>query len=345
MTFETGSCPAFPGFQFFIEMIYTERIFQIKNEKEFEELALEIFYFQSETVPVYKEFINYLKLKPKRIDTISKIPFLPVEFFKSHKIIVQGKKPQIVFDSSGTTGSTQSRHFVADVGLYKTSFLKSFSHFYGDPSEYCILALLPSYLERSGSSLVYMAEELIKYSGHPMSGFYLDETDKLMGVLRELKSAQTHAILIGVSFALADLAETYQGNLSGIIFMETGGMKGRRKEMVREELHGLLKNSFRISEVHSEYGMTELLSQAYSKGNGIFNCPLWMKILLRDSYDPLQNINTGNTGTINIIDLANIYSCSFLATSDLGKLHPDGSFEVLGRMDNSDIRGCNLMVG
>jgi phenylacetate-coenzyme A ligase PaaK-like adenylate-forming protein len=326
-------------------MINTERIFQIKNEKEFEELALEIFHFQSETVPVYKEFINYLKVIPGSVDSVSKIPFLPVEFFKSHKIIAAGQKPQIVFKSSGTTGSTPSKHFVASLDLYEKSFLRCFSNFYGNPGDYCILALLPSYLGRSGSSLVYMAEKLINYSGHHLSGFYLNKTDKLIAVLRDLKSEQTPVILIGVSFALADLAEIIQEDLSGIIFMETGGMKGRRKEMVREELHGLLKTSFNISEVHSEYGMTELLSQAYSKGNGIFNCPPWMKILIRDSYDPLQILKPGNTGTMNIIDLANLYSCSFLATSDLGKLHHDGSFEVLGRMDNSDIRGCNLLVG
>ena len=326
-------------------MIEIDRIFQIKNEKEFEKLALEIFHFQSETVPVYKEFISHLKIVPGRIDTISEIPFLPVELFKSHKIIVKGEKTQIIFDSSGTTGNKPSKHFVADVDLYEKSFLKGFSCFYGDPSDYCILALLPSYLERSRSSLVYMAEKLIKVSRHPLSGFYLHEKDKLMGVLRELKSSQTPVILIGVSFALADLAECCQEDLSGIIFMETGGMKGRRKEMVREELHGLLKASFNITEVHSEYGMTELLSQAYSKGNGIFNCPPWMRIMIRDIYDPQQILNAGNTGTLNIIDLANIYSCSFLATSDLGKLHSNGSFEVFGRMDYSDIRGCNLLVG
>jgi phenylacetate-coenzyme A ligase PaaK-like adenylate-forming protein len=326
-------------------MINIERIFKITNDKEFEELALEIFHFQSETVPVYKEFINYLKVEPKRIDSVNKIPFLPVEFFKSHEIIVRGEKPQIIFESSGTTGSTHSKHFVANIDLYEISFLKCFSSFYGNPEDYCILALLPSYLERSGSSLVYMAGKLINYSGNTLSGFYLNEMEKLMGVLRELQSAQIPVILIGVSFALAYLAEHYKENLSGIIFMETGGMKGHKKEMVREELHRLLMDSFRITEVHSEYGMTELLSQAYSKGNGIFNCPPWMKFLIRDSYDPLQIITTGNTGTMNIIDLANIYSCSFLATSDLGKLHQDGSFEVLGRMDNSDIRGCNLLIG
>jgi phenylacetate-coenzyme A ligase PaaK-like adenylate-forming protein len=326
-------------------MFDIERIFRIKNDMEFEELALGIFHFQSKMVPVYREFIKHIKVNPEKINSFSKIPFLPVEFFKSHKIITEGKKPQIVFESSGTTGSIHSRHFVADVSLYERSFLEGFRYFYGNPGDYCILALLPSYLERSGSSLVFMAEKLINHSGHPLSGFYLHEAEKLISVLKELKSQKTPTILIGVSFALADLAESFREDLSGIMIMETGGMKGRRKEMVREELHSLLMDSFNISGVHSEYGMTELLSQAYSKSKGIFNCPPWMKIEIHDSHDPFQILKTGNTGTINIIDLANIYSCSFIATSDLGRLHPDGSFEVLGRMDNSDIRGCNLMVG
>jgi phenylacetate-coenzyme A ligase PaaK-like adenylate-forming protein len=326
-------------------MISTGRIFQIKDEKEFELLALEIFHFQAETVPVYKEFLNYLKVIPKKVNSFTKIPFLPVEFFKSHEVITSGKKPQIVFESSGTTGNVTSKHYVADRGLYEKSLMSGFTRFYGNPEKYCILALLPSYLERSGSSLVYMAERLISVSKDPDSGFYLDKHEKLINLLRQKNASKSPTILLGVSFALADLALSHPMDLKNIIFMETGGMKGKRKEMVREELHSLLINSFHITEVHSEYGMTEMLSQAYSKTGGIFCCPPWTKVLVRDSYDPLSIINEGGAGTLNFIDLANIYSCSFLATSDLGKLHPDGSFKVMGRVDNSDIRGCNLMVG
>lgn len=326
-------------------MILPQKIFNIQSESEFQTLALEIFQYQSQNVPAYKNFISHLKINPAEITDYRSIPFLPVELFKSQKITAENKETEIIFESSSTSGSVPSRHYVADLTIYEESFLKGFRNFYSEPSGLCILALLPSYLERSGSSLVYMADKLIKLSGHSESGFYLTEHEKLITVLRKLKKIGQPTLLLGVSYALLDLAEKYEENLESIIIMETGGMKGRRKEMVRENLHSFLKKKFHAGQIHSEYGMTELLSQAYSKGDGIFQTPPWMRVLIRDSYDPFHFIEDGSTGSINIIDLANIYSCSFIATSDLGKLHENGSFEVLGRIDNTDIRGCNLMIG
>lgn len=326
-------------------MVNSETIFSISSESEFQEIALEVFRYQAINIPVYRDFLSLLKIKPENISNYQQIPFLPVEFFKSHEIIAESKEPEIVFESSTTTGSVPSKHFVASIDLYIESFIKGFGKFYGNPADYCILALLPSYLERKGSSLVFMANELIHQSKHVESGFYLDEHEKLITLLKKLQKAGKPCILIGVTYALLDLADRFKESLSDIIIMETGGMKGRRKEMVRDDLHSYLKSSFDLKSVHSEYGMTELLSQAYSKGEGRFYCPPWMKILIRDSYDPLQILTTGSTGGINIIDLANLYSCSFIASSDLGRLNDDSSFEVLGRIDNSDIRGCNLMIG
>ena len=255
-----------------------------------------------------------------------------------------GQDPEIVFESSGTTGMERSRHFVADAGLYRESFMKGFEWFYGAAKDWCFLALLPSYLEREGSSLVYMAEHLIHASGHPDSGFYLYDHDKLLSTLSRLQAQKQKTILLGVSFALTDLAEACRENLSGILIMETGGMKGRKKELVREEVHQLLKKSFGVATIHSEYGMTELLSQAYSQGEGLFRTPPWMKVLIRDTHDPFNFLPPGNTGLISIVDLANYHSCAFISTSDLGRSNPDGTFEVLGRMDNSDVRGCNLLI-
>jgi len=326
-------------------MIHPEKIFCIQNESEFQFMALEIFQFQAQNIPVYKDFISHLKINPSEIKDYLEIPFLPVELFKSHEIIAPGKKAEIIFESSSTTGVVPSRHYVAEKAIYERSFLQTFRNFYDDPSKMCILALLPSYLERSGSSLVYMAEKLIKLSGHPESGFYLNEHERLISVLKKLKKEGQPSVLLGVSFALLDLAEEYSTDLKGLIILETGGMKGRRKEMVREELHTILKTRFNLNQIHSEYGMTELLSQAYSKRDGIFYAPPWMRVLVRDSYDPFRMMQAGNTGNINIIDLANVYSCSFIATSDLGRMNSDGGFEVLGRIDYSDIRGCNLMIG
>ena len=276
---------------------------------------------------------------------MEEIPFMPVEFFKSHRIIREGMKAEVIFESSGTTLSTPSQHHVADAALYRESFTRGFRKFYGAPEDLCILALLPSYLERRGSSLVYMMDQLISMSKHPQSGFYLDNLEELSFILQKRKLDGHPTLLLGVSFALLDLAEAYPLELpKNITIMETGGMKGRRKEMVRSELHQALQVAFGFNKIHSEYGMTELLSQAYSYGDGVFRCPPWMDMLVRDPNDPLSLLDDGSPGGINIIDLANLYSCSFIATSDLGRHYGDGTFEILGRFDHSDIRGCNLLV-
>ncbi len=321
-----------------------EQIFQIDSQQEFEKIALDIFKFQVAENPVYRKYVSQLNIQSEKISAIDQIPFLPVEFFRTEKIITENKEPQRIFTSSGTTGSEASKHFVSNLSIYEESFSKCFDLFYGKPGEYCILALLPSYLEREGSSLIYMMNDLIKKSGHKKSGFYLNNHAELSDTLQSLKESQQKTILLGVSFALLDFIEKYPIKFPELIVMETGGMKGRRKELIRDELHAVLCNGFGANKIHSEYGMTELLSQAYSNGNGIFKTPPWMKILIRDPNDPFNMLHHRETGGINIIDLANIYSCSFLATQDLGKTFDDNSFEVLGRFDLSDIRGCNLMV-
>jgi phenylacetate-coenzyme A ligase PaaK-like adenylate-forming protein len=323
-------------------------IFSIKTPQEFKNLAIDIFRFQAEHNEVYKQYIHSLKIELDNIDEIEKIPFLPIEFFKTHTITsTPNKSESIVFKSSGTTGENTSKHFVNDISVYEKSYSTAFKIFYGNITDYCFLALLPSYLEREGSSLVYMADDLIKKSKHSESGFYLKNYDELILKLQQLADKKQKTILLGVTYALLDLVDKFplfkfpKGYLT---VMETGGMKGKRKEMIREELHDILKQGFGVETIHSEYGMTELLSQAYSKGDGNFSCPPWMKILIRDVNDPFSYLEKGRTGGINVIDLANIYSCSFIATQDLGKISPNTSFEVLGRFDNSDIRGCNLMV-
>ncbi len=320
-----------------------KEIFTINTPEDFENIALKIFKFQYENINVYRRFCDFLKINPKAVKKIEKIPFLPIRFFKSHTVIAQGISPEIIFSSSGTTGTEHSKHTVAKLNLYETSFFKTFENRYGKSSELTILALLPSYLEREGSSLIYMVDFLIKKTENPNSGFYLNTTSELIQKLEVLEKKNSKTLLIGVSYALLDLIEINKFQLKNTIVMETGGMKGRRKEMVREELHEILKKGFGVSEIHSEYGMTELLSQAYSKGDGIFTCPPWMKILTREPEDSLA-FNKEKTGGINVIDLANLYSCSFIATDDLGKLKKDGTFEILGRFDSSDVRGCNLMV-
>jgi len=325
-------------------MIDTSKIFEISSAQEFESLALDVFRFQIEKIPVYSLFCEHLGRTKNNTTTVKEIPFLPIAFFKSKKVVSSKNKEQVIFSSSGTSGQITSKHYVTDLALYEQSYLKSFETFYGDISEYCLMALLPSYLERGGSSLIYMVNDLIHKSNHVDSGFYLDEMDVLVEKLIKLDSQGIKVLLIGVSFALLDLVEKYQLNLKNTIVMETGGMKGRRQELIREELHAILKKGFGPPSIHSEYGMTELLSQAYSQGNGIFKNPPWMKVLIRDTEDPLSLQEHGKTGGINVIDLANINSCSFIATQDLGKSYEDGSFEILGRFDNSDIRGCNLMV-
>lgn len=318
-------------------------IFNVGSSKDFVRLAIEVFRFQYENVSVYRSFCDLLQCDPSRIKSLEDIPFLPIQFFKSHNIIAEGMVPEITFSSSGTTGAITSKHLVSDLKIYEESFNNGFKEFYGNPSDYAILALLPSYLEREGSSLIYMVEHLIKDSNNIHSGFYLDEMDALIEKIDFLERHGQKSLLIGVSYALLDLIEKKNQKLHHTLVMETGGMKGRRKEMIKEELHKVLKNGFGVEKIHSEYGMTEMLSQAYSKGDGVFSCPPWMKILTRDPEDA-QSYVTNKTGGINVVDLANLYSCSFIATQDLGKVHNDGTVEILGRFDASDIRGCNLMV-
>ena len=319
-------------------------IFNIQTQEEFKQVALNVFKHQFKNNKVYRSFCDLLYIHPSSINQVEEIPFLPIQFFKSRKILSSLEEVQETFTSSGTTGSITSKHFVTDINLYKESYLKGFSHFYGNIEDYVVLALLPNYLEREGSSLVFMVDDLIQKSKNSESGFYLNNIEELAKKLTELDKKGQKVLLIGVSFALLDLIETAQFNLKNSIIMETGGMKGRRKELVREELHQILQNGFGVSEIHSEYGMTELLSQGYSDGNGVFKTPPWMKILTRDTEDALTIQQIGKTGGINVIDLANYNSCSFIATQDLGKVHKNGTFEIIGRFDNSDIRGCNLMV-
>lgn len=323
-------------------MISKQRIFNIQNEKEFRETALAVFRFQLENNLVYKQFIEYLAVNTEEINSIDKIPFLPVRFFKSHKIISNRLIAEKIFTSSGTTGMELSKHLVTDLSFYKESIERSFHHFYGFFSDYTIFALLPSYLEREGSSLIDMVKLWIEFSGR--GGFYLYNHPDLYNDLKRNEEEGKKSILIGVSFALVDFVEQYHLNLKNTIVIETGGMKGRKKEITREELHSILKNGFGVSEIHSEYGMTELLSQGYSNGKSGFKTPNWMRILIRDSEAPLSILETGKTGGINVIDLANLNSCSFIATEDLGRVLPDRTFEVLGRFDHSAVRGCNLMV-
>jgi phenylacetate-coenzyme A ligase PaaK-like adenylate-forming protein len=325
-------------------LIAASDIFSISNNKQFEKIALKVFRFQYNNNSVYREFCQFLNVEKQQVKSLQQIPFLPIQFFKSHEVLSSTEKIQETFTSSGTTGMSTSRHFVTDTTLYEESYRKGFAQFYGNIENYAVLALLPSYLEREGSSLIYMVDDLIKLSNHPESGFYLNNYDDLIQKLLQLDEAGENIILIGVTYALLDLIEKQQFHLKNTIIMETGGMKGKRKEMIREELHELLCKGFGVNAIHSEYGMTELLSQAYSLGNGIFECPNWMQVLIRDTEDALSYVENGKTGGINVIDLANINSCSFIATQDLGKKQPNNSFEVLGRFDNSDIRGCNLMV-
>ncbi len=323
----------------------TDKIFSIQSDSDFEALAMDIFHFQAAENSVYREYLDHLKIAPSSVKTIYQIPFLPIEFFKSHKIISTESASPIIFSSSGTTGTTTGLHYIADLGMYEKSFRKGFDYFYGAISDYCILALLPSYLEREGSSLVYMVNDLITGSKNADSGFYLYNLDELVIKIKKVTSENKKILLIGVTYALLDLAEIFVGKIPGAIVMETGGMKGKRKEMIREELHEMLCKAFGVQKIHSEFGMTELLSQAYSNGDGIFKCPPWMRILIRDANDPFSIMNPRRTGGINVIDLANIHSCSFIATQDLGRQFEDTSFEILGRFDSSDLRGCNLLMG
>jgi phenylacetate-coenzyme A ligase PaaK-like adenylate-forming protein len=321
--------------------------FIFSSNEPFNEKAIKIFQFQYRNNEVYKRFADTLNCKPHLVNTIEEIPFLPISFFKTHKIITTDFSPERVFKSSGTTGSVNSQHFVKAISIYEGSFTSGFKSFYGNIQDYCIIGLLPSYLEREGSSLVYMVEKLMQQSEHPLNGFHLYDHANLADKLVQLEQQEQKTLLIGVTYALLRFAEEFPLDLNHTIVMETGGMKGKREEIVRGEVHRLLKEAFSINQIHSEYGMTELLSQAYSLHDGIFQTPPWMKILIREEDDPLNinaTVNSDATGAINIIDLANIFSCSFIATDDIGRLYLNGNFEVLGRMDNSDIRGCSLMT-
>ena len=321
-----------------------ENIFKIKNESEFENFALQIFHHQLEFNPVYCEFVSLQHVLINNIKSVNEIPFLPISFFKTHEVKSGDFVAEKVFQSSGTTGQITSKHFVKDISLYEKSFTECFKYFFGEPNEYTFLALLPSYLEQENSSLVYMLHHLISASDDKRSGFFLNHTDELILLLKKLNQENKKHILIGVTYALLDLIDAHELNILNTIVMETGGMKGRRKEMIRDEVHEQLKSKLGVNKIYSEYGMTELLSQCYSNGDGKFQSSPWMKILIRNPNDPKEIHSQSQTGAINIIDLANIHSCAFIATDDLGKINADGSFFVEGRMDNSDVRGCNLMV-
>jgi len=323
-----------------------DKIFSV-TESDFRQLALDIFHFQYEANSVYNSYVNALGKKNSDVDEIEKIPFLPISFFKTDEIKTGKFNAEVIFKSSGTTQTINSQHYVKDVSIYTQSFTTAFKKIYGDLQEWCILGLLPSYLEKGNSSLVYMVDDLIKQSQHPQSGFYLYDLEKLKETLLSLERSNQKTLVIGVTYALLDFAEKFSMPLTNTIIMETGGMKGRREELTRMEVHDQLKKAFGKTEIHSEYGMTELLSQAYAKKEGRFECPPWMKVLIRDDEDPLSVQGSEAevvSGAINIIDLANVYSCSFIATDDVGKLYPDKSFEVLGRMDGSDLRGCSLLT-
>lgn len=319
-------------------------VFNIQNQSDFKTCALQVFRHQFKNNAIYRSFCDLLYIHSSDVKEIEEIPFLPIQFFKSHAVLSSTQAVQETFTSSGTTGSSVSKHMVTDVSWYTKSYTKGFEYFYGPIEEYTVLGLLPNYLERDGSSLIYMVDDFIKKSNKPASGFYLNNLTELSKTLIALDKKGEKVLLIGVTFALLDLIERQQFKLQNTIIMETGGMKGRRKEIIRNELHEILCAGFGVSKIHSEYGMTELLSQGYSSGDGVFDCPPWMKILARDTEDALTMVGTNKTGGLNVIDLANYNSCSFIATQDLGKVDNNGSFEVLGRFDHSDIRGCNLMV-
>lgn len=320
---------------------FVNKIFQVK--KNFTELAVELFQYQYQQNAVYKSWCDYLNRNTHAIPALTGIPFLPISFFKTHQILTGNHDYELFFESSGTTQTHKSRHYIKDINVYIESFTRAFEMFYGDVKDWCIIGLLPSYLQQQHSSLIKMADELIKRSGHAESGFYLDEFEKLHGTLKRLEERRQKTLLIGVTYALLDFAEQFPAQLSSTVIMETGGMKGRRTEITRSEVHHILKQRLGVPQIHSEYGMSELLSQAYAKADGIFNCPPWMKVLVRDEDDPLL-VKTKGKGALNIIDLANINSCAFIATDDVGEVFEDGSFSVAGRLDGSDIRGCSLMV-
>ena len=321
----------------------SNHIFHLQSQADFEATALRVFRFQYKNNPVYRTYCQCFDIDKESVRELKQIPFLPISFFKTHEVKTTKFTPMLTFQSSGTTGMQHSIHLIKNELLYRRSLLESFRHFYGKPSDYVFLALLPNYLEQQHSSLIYMMEALMHKSGAADNGYYLYNHEDLYQKLTQLRDNHKKTILWGVTFALLDFAEHYQLDFPELVVFETGGMKGRRKEMVKEELYSILQKSFGVPAIHSEYGMCELLSQAYSKGGNLFTTPPWMRLSLRNEKDPLDTSDTVNTGVINVIDLANLYSCSFIATEDLGRRHPQG-FEVLGRLDHSQLRGCNLMV-
>ena len=323
-------------------MLNADKIFDV-DDKNFEQIAFEVFQFQYINNNIYKSYCDLLKKTPSNIADISSIPFLPISFFKSHSVMCT-KKYDKVFHSSGTTNENLSKHYVSDIHVYEQSFLKNFIDNYGNPKDYVILGLLPNYMENENSSLIYMVNNLIELSESNDSGFFLKEYDFIIEKMKSLYKENKKIILIGVSYALLDLSESKSLNFENTIIIETGGMKGQRREMIKKELHETLKERTGLKKIHSEYGMTELLSQAYSKGDGIFSCPNWMRVFIRDMNDPNFLYSNNKSGGINIIDLANVNSCSFIATEDMGSLHENGSFEIMGRIDHSETRGCNLLL-
>lgn len=333
-----------------VKKIYQlKNIFDIQTEQDFVDASLETFRYQYENVEIYRKFVNFLKVNPDEVDSVLKIPFLPIEMFKNHQILDKNVSADLYFQSSGTTQMNLSKHFIADQNLYEESIYKSFEQFIGKPEDFIFLGLLPSYLEKQNSSLIYMVDYLMKKSGKPENGYFLYNHEDLFDLLNQLKDQKV--ILFGVSFALLDFLDYCQSNpnnkslsfLENLVVIETGGMKGRKEEMTKDELLLILQEGFNTHKIYSEYSMTELLSQAYSLGNNEYQCPNWMRIMVRNAEDPLSYEKEGRTGAINIIDLANTHSCSFIATQDLGKINGD-KFQVLGRIDHSDIRGCSLLV-
>ena len=321
-----------------------ENIFEISSEQEFIAFALERFRYQYQQNQVYRDFVDARKVRVESISKLGDIPFLPIEFFKTHKVVCSNVPPQAVFRSSGTTGMIRSQHLVTDLTVYRHSFIKGFERCYGDPADIQFLALTPTPEQAPDSSLVYMIQKLMDLSSSPENGFFLASHSGLSARLRQRRARNKKVVLIGLTYALVDFATNYPGDYTPLIVIETGGMKGHRTEITREELHSLLCPALGVDQIHSEYGMTELLSQAWSQGEGRFNTPPWMKVLIRDTNDPLSYVGPGETGGINIIDLANQDSCCFIATQDLGRLHYDGQFEVHGRFEASDARGCSLLI-
>ena len=314
------------------------------NESNFEDHCLGLFQYQARENKVYRQYLALLNINAAQVKSVADIPFLPIEFFKTHQVLSGNFQTEAIFESSGTTAQIRSKHYISDLHFYNKVSEAIFNHFYGPLKDYAFLALLPSYSERENSSLIYMMNHFISQSKHSQSGFYLDNYRELASQIANLKSQNIKIILVGVTFALLDFAENIKEEISGIIMMETGGMKGRRKEMLREEVHEILKQKFNLQTVDSEYGMTELLSQAYAQKDGEFKCPPWMKVILRSIDDPFEKGGNIKRGGINIIDLANIDSCAFIETKDIGEAISEGTFKVLGRFDNSEIRGCNLLI-